>query len=341
MSDAHVTDGLRSATGIRPPGGGVRPEPGTPPVNAPPDPFAQTDGEFALQTGLKDLFVTAVGGGGRITDTIHTTAVDPGYLETFRLWTEEGSPYYAIQTIDGHWVTAVGAGGRITDTIHTDATNVASWELFTPVRVAETDHGVSGFAFQTTKGYFLTAVGGGGHDTGDTIHTDATVAQSWETFRPYRRGAFGTGTTYGIQVWGGNRSEQADLRGWLVAVDGGGYPTAGGLWLAEEGQLDELSWTLLKQPDGRYALQTSHGTVLTAIDGGAPGSGFSTNTPVDAIGENEKFTLVDNGDFTAWIQTPIGTYISNDTSIVADVSNISRALRFRLQIFDWAPGPTG
>ena len=43
---------------------------------------------------------------------------------------EEGSEFYALRPIDGHFVTAVDAGGRTTDTIHTDATSVASWELF-------------------------------------------------------------------------------------------------------------------------------------------------------------------------------------------------------------------
>jgi hypothetical protein len=48
---------------------------------------------------------------------------------------EEGSAFYALQTIDGHFVTAVDAGGRTTDTIHTDATSVASWELFNLTRL--------------------------------------------------------------------------------------------------------------------------------------------------------------------------------------------------------------
>jgi len=41
-----------------------------------------------------------------------------------------GTDYYTIKTVNGHYLTAVGAGGRITDTIHSDATQVGSWEKF-------------------------------------------------------------------------------------------------------------------------------------------------------------------------------------------------------------------
>jgi hypothetical protein len=33
--------------------------------------------EFAIQTDLKKKYLTAMGGGGRITDVIHTNAVKP------------------------------------------------------------------------------------------------------------------------------------------------------------------------------------------------------------------------------------------------------------------------
>jgi hypothetical protein len=37
----------------------------------------------------------------------------------------------------------------------------------------------------------------------------------------------------------------------------------------------------------------------------------------------------------------VGTYISLGSGVVAGVSDISRALRFRLQLFELAAGPTG
>jgi hypothetical protein len=142
---------------------------------APPEGMRELDGYFAFRTTLKGMYVTATGGGGHTTDAIHTNATFPRSWEWFRLWIAEGSEFYALQTIDGHFVTAVGAGGRITDTIHTDATEVANWELFVPTVVLDANEKPRGFALRTTRGFFLTAVGGGGHNSGDTIHTDATV----------------------------------------------------------------------------------------------------------------------------------------------------------------------
>lgn len=301
----------------------------------------ELDGQFAFMTELKETFLTAVAGGGRTTDVIHTDATVPRSWEMFRLWSTNAFGFYGIQTLNGHFVTAVAAGGRTTDTIHTDATVVATWELFAPTRLFDANNDFSGFGLKTSRGFFLTAVAGGGHNSGDTIYTDATVAKSWETFLPYRAGSFGTGSTYGIQVWGGNASDEQALRGWLFAFGGGGDPGPGAVWLTEEGEINELSWTLLKQPDGTYALQTANGTVLTAIDGGAPGSEFRTNTPVDAIGDAEKFVLIDNGDMTVWIRTFAGSYISLGSGVVVGLSNISRALKFRLQLFKLAAGPTG
>jgi hypothetical protein len=307
------------------------------PLNAP-GALQEVDGQFAFMTALKQTFLTAVGGGGRTTDTIHTDATVPRSWEMLRLRTTVASGFYGIQTVSGHFLTAVDAGGRTTDTIHTDATSVANWELFAPVPL---QYPLSGFGLKTSRGFFLTAVGGGGHNSGDTIHTDATVAQSWESFLPWRGSLFGNGSTYGIYIWGGNRSDEQDLRGWLFAVNGGGHPGPGAVWLTEEGEINEISWTLLKQPDGTYALQTANGTVLTAIDGGAAGAEFRTDTPVDAIGDSEKFVLVDNGDMTVWIRTLGGSYISLGPTPLAGLSNISRALKFRLQLFQLAVGPNG
>ena len=245
------------------------------------------DGYFAFATTYSESFITATGGGGHTTDAIHTDATVPRSWEWFRLWTEEGSEFYALQTINGHFVTAVDAGGRITDTIHTDATSVAGWELFTPTRVLD-EYGdkLIGWGLKTSKGFFLTAVGGGGHNSGDTIHTDATEpntvpSRSWETFMLWRGSHFGTGSTYGINIWGGNGSDQADLRGWMIPAGGGGQPGPYALQLVFEASYPvELSWTLLKQSDGTYALQTYRGTVLSAIGGGAPGVGDSARIPL-------------------------------------------------------------
>jgi len=125
-------------------------------------------------------YVTAVGGGGRTTDVIHTDAVRIGAWEKFTLIDsgDGSSPiHYGFLTSNGHYLTAVGGGGRITDVIHSDATWLLAWEKLTLISL-----GGDVYAIQTIDGHYLTAVGGGGRIT-DTIHSDATRIGAWEKFR--------------------------------------------------------------------------------------------------------------------------------------------------------------
>lgn len=290
-----------------------------------PPPVEALGGEFAIQTHLKGNYVTAVGGGGRTTDVIHTDAGRPLAWEKFRLWVDSATrQYYAFQTVNGHFITANNAGGLITNTIFSTATVVEGWEMFKllPQSVFPS------YAIQTLRGFFLTAVGGGGHNSGDTIHTDAVNAAEWERFNIFRSSDFGTGSTYGIQAWGGNV-----LNPWLTATAGGGQSGANTLTTGG-GAPFEISWTLLKQDDGTYAFQTLSGGILTANDGGLPGAGFRTDT--DQIGIWEKFTLVDNGDFTAYIKTYVGTYLTASAITggrATTVTNVNEATRWRFWVF--------
>jgi hypothetical protein len=125
-------------------------------------------------------YLTAVGGGGRTTDVIHTDATRVGSWELFTLIDSgDGSSFinYGFRTKTGNFLTVVGGGGRITDVIHSNATQLLGWEKITPISFG---NGV--YALRTLTGNYLTAVGGGGRTT-DTIHSDATVVRSWELFR--------------------------------------------------------------------------------------------------------------------------------------------------------------
>ncbi|WP_413587565.1 fascin domain-containing protein [Bdellovibrio sp. HCB274] len=125
-------------------------------------------------------YVTAVGGGGRLTDVIHTNAIRVGSWERFTFVDscDGGSVIsYGLRTVKGYYLTAVGGGGRITDVIHSDATQLQGWEKFKAISLG---NGV--YALQTLTGNYVTAVGGGGRIT-DTIHTDATQIGNWEKFR--------------------------------------------------------------------------------------------------------------------------------------------------------------
>lgn len=157
-------------------------------------PMEPLGGQFTIKTGLKGSCLTAVGGGGRTTDVIHTGAFSPGAWEEFRFWVDATLQHYAFQTATRNFITAVDAGGLITDTIHSDATVISTWEMFKLLPQSAFPN----FAIQTLRGFFLTAVGGGGHNSGDTIHTDALTASEWEQFDIFRRLDFGTKSTYGI-----------------------------------------------------------------------------------------------------------------------------------------------
>jgi hypothetical protein len=124
-------------------------------------------------------YLTAVGGGGRTTDVLHTDATRVGSWEKFTLVDSgDGSPiHYGFRTVNGYYLTAVGGGGRTTDVMHSDATWLYAWEKLTLSSL-----GGGWYAIQTIDGHYLTAVGGGGRIT-DTIHSDATRIGAWEMFR--------------------------------------------------------------------------------------------------------------------------------------------------------------
>jgi hypothetical protein len=126
-------------------------------------------------------YLTAVGGGGRTTDVIHTNATVPQSWETFTVVNSfDGSDpsRYGIRTSNGNFLTAVGGGGRTTDVIHSNATLLQAWEKFTFINL----HG-GWYALQTTDGHYLTAVNSGGIGSAfEAIHSNATQIQAWEKF---------------------------------------------------------------------------------------------------------------------------------------------------------------
>ncbi len=132
-----------------------------------------------IQT-VNGRYLTAVGGGGRTSDVIHTDATRASAWEKFQLIDsgDGASPiHYGIKTVNGHYLTAVNGGGLIQDVIHSDATVLRAWEKFTLNSL-----GGGLFDVQTNDGHYVTANNGGGL-INDTIHTDATRVGAWEKFR--------------------------------------------------------------------------------------------------------------------------------------------------------------
>jgi hypothetical protein len=302
-----------------------------PGVPAPLPATSALPGEFLIQTVSKGNYLTAVGGGGRITDVVHTDKTQPGSTEKFRLvpYPQAGPSYtpglYAIQTASGNYLTAVGGGGRTTDVVHTDATKIAAWEQFR-LQVLTGPYGA--YAIQTVKGNYLTATGGGGHNTDPpAVHTDATSIGDWEKFWLLKSGDLGSGYMYRISI---------GLGSYLFANRGGGQTTnaiGNTSTLPPVWSDEQTRFRLNRQGDGTYALQTVDGHFVTAVGGGGRTTDV-LHTDALQVQAWEKFWLRDLGDGTYAIQTVKGNYLGPGPEVISTgSSNPNDAYRFRLIMF--------
>ncbi len=155
----------------------------------------------------------------------------------------------------------------------------------TPVRVFNPL--VGEFAFQTSNGHFLTALGGGGHGS-NAVHTDATKIGGWEKFRLVPVGpapTSGRPNYYAIMTSNGH---------YVTAVNGGGV-------IGDALHTDATNvaaWEIFRmfqQPGGYFTIQTVNGYLLTAVGGGG-----KTTDPIHTDGKSasgwEMWRLVKIGD---------------------------------------------
>lgn len=320
-----------------------------PAVPAAPLSVSALPGHFAFGT-FGGKYLTAVGGGGRITDVVRTDATAPGPWEQYRLLLVLGGgvpQQYAIQTAGLNYLTAVDGGGRTSDVLHTDAKQVQTWETF---RFGLDQRGWRN-SILTVNGHYLTAVGAGGKAT-DAIHTDAVKADNWEYFYIWKCGDLGSSYQYTI-------SAVSVPYGFLFSYGGGGrvathvdIVTAGAIGVLTDYNLRpapfDKNWQkfrLMRQNDGSYALLTSNGiNYVTAVQGGGLASGTKTyddlvtdRTQVQAW---EKFKFIDQGDCSYAIQTVSGYYLGKSTTspgtalgvFSTNVSDIRNATKFRLSM---------
>ena len=289
-------------------------------------------GHFAFKT-FYGYWVTALGGGGRTSDAFRTTAKQVQAWEKFRLM-PLGYQHYAIVTPTGHLVTAVDGGNRIAEPVlqstRTAATNSEWFLLFM-------DYNSGGRNIRTISTKYLTAVGGGGKTT-NPFHTDAVKADRWEWFGLYKCGDLGSGYQYAIVNPSG---------GPLRARDGGGHTTADAIsvsgYLSAPPRQPYDDWArfrLIRQNDGSYALQTSKGYYVTAVNGGGVVMGPKTpvvlQTDRTQVGDWEKFRIVDFGDCTYTIQTLSGWYF-DASKYSTGRSDINYATKFSLFMFGLDP----
>ena len=178
-------------------------------------PMEALGGEFAIQCHHKAFYLTAVGGGGRRPMRFGHRRGDIGSLgEIHALGRQRDTS--VLRVADGQRpLHHCSRRWRFTtDTIHSNATSIEAWEMFKLL-----PQFFPTYAIQTLRGFFLTAVGGGGHNSGDTIHTDAVNAAGWEYFDIFRSADFGTDRRTEFR-----HGVAPVVGGFLTATSGGNVP---------------------------------------------------------------------------------------------------------------------
>ena len=258
---------------------------------------------YAIQTASKN-YLTAVNGGGRTSDVLHTNATVPQAWETFGLiplvppfsiypdqfnLTQDAPWYYAIATEKGNYLSALGGGGQTADpALHSDATKVGSWELFRLICAGPLMSGRQ-YALRPVAGYSLAAGNGGGvgpfrRGLG-LAATNNIDRKSWEKFTLLQQ----PDGTFALRTVSGN---------FVTAVGSGGVPP------------------------------------IIANSGGQASDVFHTDAV--QIGAWEKFRILDQGDFTYVLQTDTGWFVGllttegNTPLLRTDLMDIEQAARWRL-----------
>ena len=219
-------------------------------------------GLFAFETSGGN-FITAVSGGGRTTDVIHTDALGIDVWEEFRIAPTGSSGAFSvsIQTHSKNFLTAVGMGGKTTNAILSDAVAVGTWENFF-VRKWHQDFGaIEYFIVDANKNQAIAARGGGGQ-TQNTIQFvgESGVPLDWARFTLLLQsdGSFALRTVNGH---------------YLTAVNGGGldYGTTQTDNIHTDATVAKAweQFRFIQSDDGTFLIQTVSGYYL----GKAPTAG--------------------------------------------------------------------
>jgi len=267
------------------------------------DPPATHDKSFQTSGGN---YLTAVDGGGRTTDVLHTDATQVRQWEQFRLVELLDAPtFFVIQTIHGNNLTAVGEGGKFEDAIHTDAGwwQVGDWERFRVVKCGDLGSGYQ-YTIVAADDELLYAVNGGGIADSGRIDTIWKAPWSGDTtvtrFKFIRQsdGSYALQTSNGVNfvtaLGGGGEVER------YMPADCGGLSSACQSWFTHIFHTDATqvqAWekfNIIDQGDCKYAIQTVKGFFVGIFKDSSTGS-FLLTTDRSTVSENEKFQLVMHG----------------------------------------------
>lgn len=164
----------------------------------------ELSGKFAIRTVLKSTYLTARPGNHSI-DAVVTSSTVPQNDGLFSFQRVHPGNNITIKTVSNHFVSAAGGGGRggsfdAATTLQTELTRPTEQALFYPLFNRKS----LSYALTTRRGYYLTALGGGGKIT-NAFHTDATTVNAWELFQITKCGNLGSGYEYMIKPKGFSR----------------------------------------------------------------------------------------------------------------------------------------
>lgn len=146
------------------------------------------------------------------------------------------------------------------------------------------------FAFRTSRGYYLTAVNGGGRPGDPTVTTSATAAGAWEKFK----------LSIASPPSPHDKTFQTSSGHYVTAVNGGGM-TANVLHTdatqAKDWERFRVLYLGIGVPSAPtyYAIQTIRGNYLTAVNAGGQ-SQDAVHTDATQIKGWEQFRIVKCGD---------------------------------------------
>jgi hypothetical protein len=136
---------------------------------------------WALKT-LDGHYVTAVDGGGRTVEAIHTDATIIGPWETFTVENPRDPIYnlFAFRTVNGNYLTAEDGGGRAVNAIASNRTVLGPWEKFGYQKATGTNR-YQLRAHRDQHKYYVTARNGG-NELSNALETNRTGPAGGGTF---------------------------------------------------------------------------------------------------------------------------------------------------------------
>lgn len=245
-------------------------------------------GQFAFQTSGGN-FITAVGGGGRTTDVIHTDALGIDAWEAFQIVPTDPNGFsVAIRTKSYNLLTAVDGGGQTSNAIRSDATAARTWETFFIRKWGAPGSGYQYVIVDADTNQAIAARDGGGQTQntiqfyGSGVPGLSSIDPSWTLFTFLLQ----SNGSYALQTLNGN---------YVTAVNSGGldYGTTNTDNIHTDATVINTweQFRFIPSDDGTFLIQTFDGHYLGKRTFGGSAEG-EYSTDISDPGSAKKFWLV-------------------------------------------------